>query len=114
MKRSIVIATLLLLGLLSRIHGAECDNTIPVTQNRRVVLPERVHDAKYARRGLWLQNTSNRNVLCAAGAKTSRLLLPGEIWEERTEHADLQDDLKFAEVSCVTSDGTASLKGCDY
>lgn len=114
MKRSIVIAILFLLGSLPKIQGAECDNAIQVTENRRVVLPERVHDPKYARRGLWLQNTSNRNVLCAAGATTTRLLSPGEIWEEKTERDYLQDDLMFEEVSCVTSNGTANLKGCDY
>jgi hypothetical protein len=35
MKRSIVLAIVFLLGALSKIRGGECDNTIPVTENRR-------------------------------------------------------------------------------
>jgi len=115
MKRRIVITVLFFFGFLAKAHGAECDNTMEVTENRRVVLPERVHDSKYARRGLWLQNTSNKGILCAAGAKAKKLLLqPGDIWEERADGGYLQDDLEFEEVSCVTSSGTATLKGCDY
>jgi hypothetical protein len=115
MKRCFAITILLLFGVLSNIHGAECDNTIEITENRRVVLPERVHSSKYARRGLWLQNTSDKGVLCAAGAKTKKHLPPGDIWEEKAEGGHLKDDdLEFEEVSCVTSSGTATLKGCDY
>jgi hypothetical protein len=114
MKRFVVITIFLLFATLSKLHAVECDNAIEVTENRRVVLPERVHSSAYARHGLWLQNTSDKDVLCAAGAKTKRRLLPGEIWEERAQGGYLKDDLEFEEVSCVTSAGTATLKGCDY
>jgi len=114
MKRFVVIVLLPLFAMLSKVHAVECDNTIEVTENRRVVLPERVHSGAYARHGLWLQNTGDRGVLCAVGAKTKRRLQPGEIWEEKAASGALKDDLKFEEVSCVTADGTATLKGCDY
>jgi hypothetical protein len=114
MKKCIVYTILFLVGVLSKVQGAECDNAIEVTENRRVVLPERVHSSEYARRGLWLQNTSDKGVLCAAGANTKKHLLPGDIWEEKAESGYLKDDLEFEEVSCVTSSGTATLKGCDY
>jgi hypothetical protein len=114
MKRFVVITILLLLAALSTAHGAECDTNIEVTQNRKVVLPERVHSSRYSRHGLWLQNTSDQNVLCAVGAKTKRRLLPGDIWEEKAPAGNLEGDLEFDEVSCVTSHGTATLKGCDY
>jgi len=114
MKRSVVITTLLLLATLSNAHGVECDTNIEVTENRKVVLPERVHSSSYGRRGLWLQNTSDKDVLCAVGAKTKRRLLPGDIWEEKSAGGNLEGDLEFDEVTCVTSHGTATLKGCDY
>jgi hypothetical protein len=82
MKRTVVIATLLLLAALSTAPGAECDTSIEVTENRSVVLPERVRSSTYGRRGLWLQNTCDKGVLCAVGAETTRLL-PGEMWEEK-------------------------------
>ncbi len=41
-------------------------------------------------------------------------LLPGEVWEEKGAGGNLKDELEFEEVSCVTSQGTAILKGCDY
>jgi hypothetical protein len=114
MKRSVVITTLLLLAALSHAHGAECDTNIEVTQDRKVVLPERVHSSRYGRRGLWLQNTGEKDVLCAVGAKTKRRLLPGDIWEEKSPGGNLKGDLEFQKVTCVTSHGTATLKGCDY
>jgi hypothetical protein len=114
MKRSAVITIALLLAALSKARGAECDNTTKVTENRRVVLPERVHSNQYARRGFWLQNTGDNGVLCAVGAKTKRRLLPGEVWEEKTASGYLSGDLAFSEVSCVTSHGGTTLKGCDY
>jgi hypothetical protein len=114
MKRRIVIAIFLLFGILPKVQGVECDNRIEVTENRRVVLPERVHSAKYARHGLWLQNIGDEDVLCAAGTNTKKRLQSGEIWEEKAESVYLKDDLEFEAVSCVTSNGTAALKGCDY
>ena len=114
MKRSVVMTTLLLLATLSNAHGVECDTNIEVTENRKVVLPERVHSSSYGRRGLWLQNTSDKDVLCAVGAKTKRRLLPGDIWEEKSAGGNLEGDLEFDEVTCVTSFGHATLKGCDY
>jgi hypothetical protein len=114
MKRSVVITTLLLLAALSNTHGVECDTNIEVTGNRKVVLPERVHSSSYGRRGLWLQNTSDKDVLCAVGTKTKRRLLPGDIWEEKSVGGNLKGDLEFDEVTCVTSLGNATLKGCDY
>jgi hypothetical protein len=41
-------------------------------------------------------------------------VLPGEIWEEKGAGANLKGDLEFEAVTCVTSHGTATLKGCDY
>ena len=114
MKRSTVITIALLVAALSKARGAECDNTTKVTENRRVVLPERVHSSQYARRGFWLQNTGENGVLCAVGAKTKRRLLPGEVWEEKVATGYLSGDLEFSEVSCVTSHGSTTLKGCDY
>jgi hypothetical protein len=114
MTRSAVIAIALFLSSLSDVHGTECDTRIEVTENRRVVLPERVHSTAYGRRGLWLQNTGDKDVLCAVGAKMKHRLLPGEVWEEKGAGSNLRDELEFEEVSCVTSQGTAILKGCDY
>ena len=114
MKRSAVITMALLLATLPKARGVECDNATKVTENRRVVLPERVHSSQYARRGLWLQNPGDNGVLCAVGAGTKRRLLPGEVWEEKASAGYLSGDLEFSEVSCVTSHGDTTLKGCDY
>ena len=114
MTRPAVIAIALFLSSLSEVHGTECDTRIEVTENRGVVLPERVRSTAYGRRGLWLQNISDKDVLCTVGAKMKHRLLPGEIWEETGAGSNLKDELEFDEVSCVTSHGTAILKACDY
>ena len=101
MKRSAVITMALLLATLAKARGVECDNATKVTENRRVVLPERVHSSQYARRGLWLQNRGDNGALCAVGAETKRRLLPGEVWEEKASAGYLSGDLETAEELLV-------------